>query len=151
MARPPRAGAGLFNWERKHHAVLPWPAFVARMLRSLLLATLLIAASLLVGMAGYHWLEHLGWLDSYLNAAMLLSGMGPLWSPLSVGGKLFAGAYALYSGVAVLAFAGVVLAPLGHRLLHRFHAEDEPGDGGSLASKAARRTPPRSPAKKAKP
>src|SRR6478735_4508404 len=129
MARAPRAGSdgepGLFGWERMHHPLLPWPAFAVRVLRSLALATVLIVTSLLAGMAGYHWLEHLGWLDSYLNAAMILSGMGPLWSPLSDGGKVFAGAYALYSGVAVLAFASVVLAPIGHRLLHRFHAEDE--------------------------
>jgi hypothetical protein len=108
-----------------HHPLLPWPAFAVRLLRSLALAAVLILTSLLAGMAGYHWLEHLPWLDSYLNAAMILSGMGPLWSPLSDAGKVFAGAYALFSGVAVLAFASVVLAPIGHRLLHRFHAEDE--------------------------
>jgi hypothetical protein len=125
----PDDGPGLFGWEGKHHPLLPWPDFVVRVLRSLVLAALLIGVSLLAGMAGYHWLEHLGWLDSYLNAAMILSGMGPLWSPLSVSGKLFAGAYALYSGVAVLAFAGVVVAPIGHRLLHRFHAEDDPDAG----------------------
>jgi hypothetical protein len=109
-------------------AVKPLPhrrVFLARLSRGVLAGVGVIAVSLFAGMAGYHWLEHLGWLDSYLNAAMLLSGMGPLWSPISDAGKVFAGAYALYSGVAVLAFAGVVLAPLGHRLLHKFHAADD--------------------------
>jgi hypothetical protein len=124
MTRPPRPG-GFFTYERMHHPLLPWPAFLVRVLHSLALAGALIGLSLLGGMAGYHHYEHLGWLDSYLNAAMLLSGMGPLWSPISDAGKVFAGAYALYSGIAVLAFAGVVLAPLGHRLLHKFHAADD--------------------------
>jgi hypothetical protein len=128
MGKPVRAAPARVGWERMHHPLLPWPAFVVRLLRSLALAAALIAVSLFAGMAGYHWLEHLGWLDSYLNAAMLLSGMGPLWSPISEAGKVFAGLYALYSGVAVLAFAGVIIAPIGHRLLHRFHAEEEPGE-----------------------
>lgn len=125
MGRAPRAEVGLFRYERMHRPLLPFPAFVVRVLRSLAVAAVLIGVSLAGGMVGYHVLEGLGWLDSYVNAAMLLSGMGPLWSPRTDGGKLFAGAYALYSGLAVLAIAGVVLAPLAHRLLHRFHAADE--------------------------
>lgn len=130
MARSPRADRGLFAYERLHHPLLPFPAFLLRVLHSLLVASVLVGVSLAAGMAGYHGFEHLGWLDSFLNAAMLLSGMGPLWSPQSDGGKLFAGAYALYSGLAVLAIAGVVLAPLAHRLLHRFHAADDDDSSG---------------------
>lgn len=118
----------LFRFEKRHHALLSWPAFVRRMLRSAAIGLLLVLASLAVGMIGYHALEGLGWLDSFLNASMILSGMGPLWSPRSDEGKLFAGIYALYSGLAVLAIAGVTFAPLVHRLLHSFHADE--GDIG---------------------
>jgi hypothetical protein len=85
----------------------------------------IIAVSLLVGMAGYHLLEHLGWVDAFLNASMLLGGMGPVDAPKSSGGKLFAGLYALYCGLAVLAVAGIVLAPVVHRFLHRFHHDSK--------------------------
>ncbi len=114
----------LFGFEKRHHALLSWPAFVRRMLRSAAIGLLLVLVSLAVGMIGYHALEGLGWLDSFLNASMILSGMGPLWSPRSDGGKLFAGIYALYSGLAVLAIAGVTFAPMVHRLLHSFHADE---------------------------
>ena len=114
----------LFRFEKRHHALLSWPDFVRRMLRSALIGLLLVLVSLAVGMFGYHWLEGLGWLDSFLNASMILSGMGPLWSPRSDAGKLFAGVDALYSGLAVLAIAGVTFAPLVHRLLHSFHADE---------------------------
>jgi hypothetical protein len=91
----------------------------------------LIVISLAAGMLGYHVLEGLSWIDSFLNASMILSGMGPLWDPRSNGGKLFAGVYALYSGLAVLIIAGIMLAPAVHRFLHRFHLEaavDDEGD-----------------------
>jgi hypothetical protein len=140
MARAPRAEVGIFRYERMQHPLLPFPAFVARVLRSLSVAALLVGLSLAGGMLGYHVLEGLGWLDSYINAAMILSGMGPLWSPKTDGGKLFAGAYALYSGLAVLGIAGVVLAPLAHRLLHRFHAADEDPLAATTAAKQKKPT-----------
>jgi Co/Zn/Cd efflux system component len=87
-----------------------------------------IAASLAIGMAGYHGLERLSWLDSFLNAAMLLGGMGPLAVLQTDAGKLFAGCYALYCGLVVIAVAGIVLAPVAHRVLHRFHLEEEQRD-----------------------
>jgi len=83
-----------------------------------------VAASLAIGMAGYHGLERLSWLDSFLNAAMLLGGMGPLAAPQTYAGKLFAGCYALYCGLVVIAVAGIVLVPVAHRILHRFHLEE---------------------------
>ena len=88
----------------------------------------LVVVSLAVGMLGYHVLEDRPWIDSFLDASMILSGMGPLWHPQSFGGKVFAGVYALYSGLAVLIIAGIMLAPAVHRLLHRFHLEAA-GDG----------------------
>jgi hypothetical protein len=115
----------LFAFERRQHALLPFREFLVRLWRNFLFALVLVGGSLAVGMLGYHGFEGLGWTDSFLNAAMLLSGMGPLESPQTEGGKLFAGVYALYSGLAVLAIASLMLAPLVHRLLHRFHAEDD--------------------------
>lgn len=81
--------------------------------------------SLLIGMAGYASFEGLPWLDAFLDAAMLLGGMGPVESPRTDGGKLFAGLYALYAGLVFLVATGVVLAPILHRLLHKFHWEVE--------------------------
>ena len=88
------------------------------------MGALVVAGSLGVGMAGYHGFEQLSWLDAFLNAAMLLGGMGPVESPKTEGGKLFAGLYALYCGLVVLVVAGIVLAPVAHRILHRFHLEE---------------------------
>lgn len=115
---------GVFGFEHRTHALLPLPDFLRRVLASLLLGAVVIGGSLAIGMWGYHGLEGLGFMDSFINAAMILAGMGPLWSPQTDAGKFFAGMYALYSGLAVLAVAAVILAPLVHRLLHRFHADD---------------------------
>jgi hypothetical protein len=114
-----------FAYERRHDPVAKWPLFVRRLMNSVAIGAGLVLVSMLVGMAGYHWLESLSWLDSYLNAAMILSGMGPIHSPVTVWGKLFAGTYALYSGFAVLLIASVILAPIAHRILHSFHAAEE--------------------------
>lgn len=83
----------------------------------------LIAVSLFIGMLGYHVFERLSWIDSFLNASMLLGGMGPVEQPQTYGGKLFAGLYALYCGLAVIAVAAILCAPIVHRLLHSFHLE----------------------------
>jgi hypothetical protein len=79
--------------------------------------------SLFIGMVGYHVLEGVSWIDAFLNASMLLGGMGPVTIPVTFGGKLFAGLYALYCGLAVILVAGVILAPVAHRILHTFHME----------------------------
>ena len=103
---------------------LPPPeVFFRRLLASASLGVVLVTVSLAVGMAGYHGLEGLSWIDAFVNASMILSGMGPLMSPVTTAGKLFAGLYALYSGLAVLVIAGVIFAPVIHRFLHRFHLE----------------------------
>ena len=81
----------------------------------------LLAVSLPAGMAGYIHFESLSWRDAFLNAAMLLGGMGPVNAPQTDGGKLFAGIYALYAGLAFIVAAGVLLTPVLHRLLHKFH------------------------------
>ncbi|HEX4824497.1 MAG TPA: hypothetical protein VFV19_09295 [Candidatus Polarisedimenticolaceae bacterium] len=103
----------------------PVSVFYRRLVEGAALGTLVISGSLAVGMIGYHRLEGLGWLDSFLNASMILSGMGPLHNPASSGGKLFAGIYALYSGLAVILIAGIIFGPVFHRFLHRFHLETD--------------------------
>ena len=95
------------------------------MLVNTLAACVLIGASLAVGMVGYHAAEGMTWLDAFLNAAMLLGGMGPVDGLHTGAGKLFAGLYALYCGLVVVITAGVILAPILHRVLHAIHAEAE--------------------------
>ena len=95
------------------------------MARSFAVVSALIGVSLLAGMAGYHYLEDLPWIDAFVNAAMILGGMGPV-SPINThGGKLFAGLYALYSGLFVIVAAGILFAPVLHRMLHTFHADSD--------------------------
>jgi len=95
--------------------------FLSRLVISLAAGFAVILFSLGVGMAGYRYFEGLPWIDAFVNAAMLLSGMGPLASPQTSAGKIFAGIYALYSGFVVLIAAGIAFAPVIHRFLHRFH------------------------------
>jgi hypothetical protein len=112
-------------YEDKRDALLPRPHFLRRLLLHFLAATALVLASLGIGMAGYAHYEHLAWRDSFLNAAMLLGGMGPVESPVTNGGKLFAGLYALYAGLVFLVAIAVVLAPIVHRVMHRFHLDED--------------------------
>jgi hypothetical protein len=115
-----------FAYEPVTVPIAPLPQFLRRQLRSLGIGVVLIGIALFAGMVGYHKFVGLSWIDSYENAAMILSGMGPLASPTTFAGKMFAGTYALFSGIAVLAIAGVIAAPLVHRFLHRLHAD--PGE-----------------------
>jgi hypothetical protein len=85
----------------------------------------LLLFSLMLGMAGYGCFEHLPWRDAFLNAAMLMGGMGPVDAPQTDGGKLFAGLYALYAGLVFLVAAGLVFAPVVHRVMHKFHWEQD--------------------------
>ena len=115
----------MFRYERRRQALASPEVFYRRILRSSVVGLVLVLASLLVGMAGYAGFEGLGFLDSFINSAMILAGMGPLHNPLTPGGKLFAGLFALYSGFAVLGIAAVVFAPILHRVMHRFHLEED--------------------------
>ena len=120
--------------ERRTHPLAPRSVFARRLALSVLVSSAVVALSLAAGMAGYHWLEHLGWVDSFANASMILSGMGPLDPIRTTAGKLFAGVYALFSGVAFLTTVGFFLMPVLHRLLHTFHLEsgrpkDDSGNG----------------------
>src|SRR5262249_26009858 len=121
----PNRRRSILKFEHKSQRLLSRPAFLKRLMVSVALGTALIALSLVGGMAGYHYFERLSWVDAFINAAMILPGMGPLASPATTSGKLFAGFYALYSGFAVLIISGIVFAPIIHRFLHRLHAEED--------------------------
>ena len=97
--------------------------FVSHLRFNVLLALGLLATSLAIGMAGYHWWGRLGWTDAFLNAAMLLGGMGPVDPLPTDGAKIFAGVYALYCGVVFIASAGLIVAPVGTHILHKFHLD----------------------------
>jgi hypothetical protein len=111
--------------ERRRERLAPRKQFLSRLVISISLAASLAAVSLLAGMIGYHYFERMSWTDAYLNAAMILSGMGPVGQLDTQGGKLFAGTYAIYSGLIVVIATGIVLAPVLHRFLHRFHLDEE--------------------------
>ena len=110
-------------FEQNHQPLLSRPLFIRRVRRFSLFALLLVAGSWGIGILGYHVLENLSWIDSILNAAMILGGMGPV-NPLQTdAGKLFASFYALFSGMVFLVAVGLFIAPLFHRWMHRFHLE----------------------------
>jgi hypothetical protein len=110
-------------FEHRTQAVLSRRQFLARLARSGGIALILVSVSLLIGMIGYHGLEGLPWIDAFVNAAMLLGGMGPVNPLTSYSGKLFAGLFALYCGLVVILVAGLLLTPVAHRILHKFHAQ----------------------------
>jgi|ERR1043165_4287975 hypothetical protein len=113
-------------YESRHVPLATRTQFIRRLARHFGAAMLLIGGSLIVGVLGYRYIEGMAWIDAYLNAAMLLGGMGPVPPDLHTEtGKLFAGAYALYSGMVVLAAASILIAPVFHRIIHRFHLQEE--------------------------
>ena len=104
--------------------LLPVPQFAARVAWHLVGALALIGISLFAGMAGYRWIAGMSWVDSFLNASMLLGGMGPIGDLPNDTAKIFAGLFALYSGLVLIFCAGIILAPIGHRILHSLHLDD---------------------------
>jgi len=112
-------------YEQISHRPLPRREFVYRLLQHAGVVLGLIAASLALGMGGYVELEHLAPLDAFLNAVMLLGGMGPVDMPKTDAGKLFAGLFALYGGLLFLITASVALAPVMHRVMHKFHWDND--------------------------
>ncbi|MER3447885.1 MAG: hypothetical protein C4291_14115 [Candidatus Dadabacteria bacterium] len=115
-------------FENRRDKLLPRYAFIVRVIWSVCIALGLVVASLAIGAFGYHETVGLHWIDAVLNAAMILTGMGPVNQINTTSGKLFATFYALYSGVAFLTMAAVLFAPLVHRFLHKFHLELEDTD-----------------------
>jgi len=106
-----------------HTALMPRKKFLSRVRLHSFIAALALLINLGVGVLGYHLLENLGWVDAFANAAMILSGMGPLAPINSQAGKLFIGVYAIFSGVVFLTTVGFFLTPIVHRILHRLHLE----------------------------
>jgi len=115
--------------------MIPRAQFFRRILSHSLVALAIITVSLGIGIVGYHITEKLSWLDSLLNASMILGGMGPVNVLNTVGGKWFASFYALFSGMVFLVTAGIIVAPIAHRLLHFMHADpDSPADSAESQS-----------------
>jgi hypothetical protein len=134
----------IFRFEHRGQPPLSTRRFLARLARHGGVAVAVIAVSLAVGVAAYHWLAGFGWLDAFLNASMILGGMGPVGDIRSASGKVFASLYALYAGVVFLVVAALMLSPVFHRVIHRFHWDaDQPGSGRRQA-KASHPDPQRS-------
>jgi hypothetical protein len=106
----------------------PRREFIERLGRSVAVGCILIACSLTIGVLGYHLIADLTWIDAFLNASMILSGMGPVSDLHSSGAKFFAGCYAIYCGITLIGTTGVILAPVIHRAMHKFHLEESKND-----------------------
>ena len=111
------------HYESRLQPLLSRRRFLRRFWAHVAASAALVLFSLLLGMAGYSYFEHLPWRDAFMNSAMLLGGMGPVDAPKTDGGKVFAGLYALYAGLVFLISVGVALTPVLHRMLHKFHLE----------------------------
>ncbi len=120
-------------YEHRSHRLASHRHFALRLVRHLAISTAIIGVSLIGGILGYEHFERMGLRAAFLNAAMLLGGMGPIKTDLSPGGQVFAGFYALYSGLVFVVTAGVLLAPVVHRLLHSVHCDLDDRPGGRRA------------------
>jgi hypothetical protein len=114
---------GVTRFEHSSQPVVSRRKFARRMLVAIALWIILTAAGLAIGIAGYAYFESMSFIDAYVNAAMILSGMGPMGELKTTAGKIFAGTYAILSGLIIVIATGVVLAPIFHRVLHCFHVE----------------------------
>jgi hypothetical protein len=114
---------GVTRFERRGQPLASRWKFVARMAIAIGLWSVLTIAGLAIGIAGYAIFEGMSFVDAYVNAAMILSGMGPVGELKTTGGKVFAGSYAIFSGLIIVIATGFVLAPIFHRILHHFHVE----------------------------
>jgi len=114
----------LFRFEHHTRPVATHRAFLGRLATNILAASLIAGVALFIGMAGYVLTEHMSWLDAFLNASMLLGGMGPVNTLQTDAGKLFAGCYALACGLLFVLVSGIVLAPVLHRVLHALKVDD---------------------------
>jgi hypothetical protein len=112
-------------YERRKQPLLSRAKFTKRVIRHFALALLVLAVGLGIGVLGYHFLGKLNWIDSLLNASMILAGMGPVDTLHSSAAKIFASCYALFSGLAFIGIASVIIAPFAHRVLHRFNLDIE--------------------------
>ncbi|MEI8351388.1 MAG: hypothetical protein WCG36_03645 [bacterium] len=112
-------------FEHHHQPLASLPAFIKRMAACLFISQGLAVVALSMGMVGYHQIAGLAWIDSFENAAMILGGMGPVDQMATTAAKLFAGLYAIFCGLMFITIMGIVMAPILHRVMHRFHLADE--------------------------
>jgi hypothetical protein len=115
----------VFGFEHKNEPLLSKKLFITRSLNHFILGIVTIFISLIIGILGYHILEGFSWIDSLLNASMILGGMGPIGELKTDGGKFFASMYALFSGIIFLVTVGIVFAPVIHRFLHSLHVSEK--------------------------
>ena len=123
--RHPKTKRGWLGYERHHEQLAPRSVFVKRIIESLAIASGLIAIALSVGIVGYHFIAGFNFVDSLLEASMILGGMGPVRELPNDNAKMFASIYALFSGVILIALMGIILAPIAHRVLHKFHVDEK--------------------------
>ncbi|MEO7097852.1 MAG: hypothetical protein ABI162_00715 [Luteolibacter sp.] len=121
----------MFRYENRDEKLIPRAAFIGRLLHAIFVVCLFIGVALGAGMLGYRELEGMTWTDSFLNASMILGGMGPVDPMKTEAGKIFAGIYALFSGLAFLVMAGFLFGPIAHRILHSFHYDADQEDSKS--------------------
>src|SRR6267143_2111279 len=112
-------------YERRHDQLAPRSVFVKRVIASLAVALGLICVALLIGIAGYHYIAGFNWIDSLLEASMILGGMGPIKELPSDTAKVFASIYALFSGIIFIGVMGIILAPVVHRIMHKFDVDEK--------------------------
>jgi hypothetical protein len=115
----------LLGFERRTDKLAPFSIFVQRIIASLVLAFGLILVALSVGIASYHFIAGFNFVDSLLEASMILGGMGPVRELANDGAKIFASIYALFSGVIFIALMGIILSPIAHRVMHKFHIDEK--------------------------
>lgn len=115
--------------EKTYPVLLPLSKFVTHLTRNVICGLLFIVIALFIGMVGYHDFEHMSWIDAFVNAAMILSGMGPLTPLVTFSGKLFAGLYALFSGLAFIAIMVIIFSPVIHRFFHKLHIDMDKSRG----------------------
>ncbi len=131
------------RFERHNEPLLPRRVFYQRLLTYFFFSVLVIGGSLGIGVLGYHFTEHLSWLDSLLNASMILGGMGPVDAIKTDAGKLFASFYALFSGMVFLVAVGILMAPVVHRFLHSFHVPPDDTSNAENNNRTAAELPQR--------
>ncbi|HEY8203530.1 MAG TPA: hypothetical protein VIF81_02295 [Pyrinomonadaceae bacterium] len=113
------------RFERRHDQLAPVSVYVQRIVGSLVVGFGLMAVALSIGIAGYRFIAGFNWIDSLLEASMILGGMGPVRELPNESAKVFASLYALFSGVVFIALMGIILSPIAHRVLHKFHVDEE--------------------------
>ena len=112
-------------YERRHEQLATRSVFVKRIVASLVVALGIIVVALMLGIANYHFIAGFNWIDSLLEASMILGGMGPIKELPNDTAKVFASIYALFSGLVLIAIMGILLSPVVHRVLHRFHVDEK--------------------------